>query len=411
MPRLTDAQIKAARPAERPFKLYDEDGLFVLVHPNGSKYLRMRYVLHGREKLLALGVYPKVSLAQAREKVRAARVQLDQGIDPAVERRKARLARQEAAEASFQAVAEEWFAVKAARASENYRRDIRAVLNAHLLPKLGPLPVSEITAPVLLGALKAIEARGRLELTRRARMWARQILDYATATGRRSGENPARALTADVLRPPTRNHRPALTRAEAGLFLRRLVDYPGRSETRLAVTLLLLTAVRPGEIRAARWEEFDFGKRLWRIPAARMKARRDHVVPLSRQALAALEELQPLTGHSEWLFPSGSKRVPYMSENTLSKAFRLLLPERHVVPHGCRAFFSTEANESGRWRQDVIEAALAHAEGNAVRAAYNRAQYERERRALMQWWADTLDALRTGADSGAFLKHVSRRTP
>lgn len=394
MPRLTDAQVKAAVRADSPHKLYDENGLFVLVHPNGSKYLRMRYTLHGREKLLSLGVYPNVTLSQAREKAREARVQIDKGIDPAAERRKRKLARRAAAEATFGAIAEEWFELKAEKASPNYRRDIRSVLNAHLLPKLGPLPISEIDPPVLLGALRAVEARGKLELTRRCRMWARQILDYATATGRRAGENPARSLTADVLRSPTRHNRPALMRADASKFLRRLVDYPGKPETRIAVTLLLMTVTRPGEIRAARWDEVDMEAGLWRIPAARMKARRDHIVPLSTQALAALAELKMFTGESEWLFPSPSRRDPHMSENTLGKAFRLLLPERHVVPHGCRAFFSTEANESGKWRHDIIEAALAHIERDAVRAAYNRAEYERERRDLMQWWSDELERIR-----------------
>lgn len=397
MPQISDAQIKRATPGKKAFKLYDTDGLFVLVHPNGSKYFRMRYVRHGREKLLALGVYPAVSLSKARAKVRDVRVQLATGVDPAIERRKAKLASGTAADATFRVVAEEWFAIKAARASLNYKRDIRGMLNSHLLPKLGSIPVSHIDAPILLGALRAIEARGKLELTRRCKMFARQILDYSTATGRRSGENPARALTGDVLLSPTRKNRPALTRADASMFLRRLVDYPGRPETRIAIMLLLLTAVRPGEVRAAPWAEFDLEAATWSIPAARMKAKRDHIIPLSRQALEALQELHVFTGHSDWLFPSTSKRVPYISENTLGKAFGLLLPEKHIVPHGCRAFFSTEANESGKWRPDVIEAALAHVQGDQVRKAYNRAEYEKERRALMQWWADQIDTWRSGA--------------
>jgi integrase len=254
--------------------------------------------------VLALGTYPNTSLARARELVREARVKLQQGIDPAVERRKAKLSRRAAAGETFAVVAEEWFRVKAAHASENYKRDIRGVLNAHLLPRLGPLPVSEIEAPVLLGALRAVEARGKLELARRCRMWLRQILDFATASGMRSGDNPARALTADVLlRPPKRENHPALRVDEAGVFLRRLVDYPGKSETRLAITLLLLTAVRPGEIQRARWQEIDAREKVWRIPAAKMKARRDHVVALSTQAIAALEQLRTLTGHSEWPVP------------------------------------------------------------------------------------------------------------
>jgi integrase len=200
-----------------------------------------------------------------------------------------------------------------------------------------------------------------------------------------------------VLRPPKRTHRPALRVEEAGLFLRRLADYPGKAETRLAVLLLLLTAARPGEIQRARWEEIDLTARAWRIPAAKMKARRDHVVYLPRQAVDMLEELRTITGHSPWLFPGPSKRFRHISENTLAKAFQVLLPERHIVPHGCRALFSTHANESHRFAPDVIEAALAHAEKDPVRAAYNRAEYLHKRRELMQWWADELDALRRGA--------------
>jgi integrase len=397
MPRLIDRSIKDARPTpERAFKLYDEDGLYILVHPNGSKYLRMRYVLHGRERVLALGVYPEVSLAQARNKVQDARAAIREGRDPAVERRKARLTGQAAAAATFRVVAEEWVEAKARSASPSYASHVRAALNARLLPKLGPLPVSEIDAPVLLGALRAIEAEGRLELTRRCRMWAKQILDYAAATGRRSGENPARALTKDVLTPPRRNHRPALDPAHAGLFMQRLVEYPGRPETRLAVELLLLTAARPGEVQAARWGEFNLKRAEWRLGAERMKARRAHTIYLSQQAVGALRALHKLTGGGEYLFPSGSKRTPYISENTLNKVCQVLSPERPITAHGMRAFFSTWANESARFRHDVIEASLAHAQGDAVRAAYNRAQYTAERRALMQAWANQLDEWRRG---------------
>jgi integrase len=411
MPRLTDTQIKAAKPARRSFKLYDEDGLFVLVYPNrsnpkrASKYFRMRYTLHGREKVLAFGVYPETTLAKAREKTQAARVAIREGKDPAVERRKAKLSGHAAAEATFRVIAEEWVEAKASSASPSYASHVRSALRTRLLPKLGSIPVSEINAPVLLGALKAIEAQGKLELTRRCRMWARQILDYATATGRRVGENPARALTKDVLAPPQRNHRPALDEAHAGLFLRRLVEYPGKPETQLAITLLLLTAARPGEVQAARWSEFDLKRAEWRLPAGRMKARREHHVPLSRQAVEALEDLRKFTGAEEYLFPSGSRRTPYISENTINFACQRLLPEAPITAHGMRSFFSTWANEAGEFRHDVIEAALAHAGGDAVRSAYNRTTYTEERRALMQAWADRLDAWRRGG------KIVKFKTP
>lgn len=390
---LTDPEIRNARPRERPYKLHDGRGLFLLIHPNGSRYWRMKFMRAGKEHVLSFGVYPRVSAAQARREADKARGELADGVNPAIERKKAKLrALSGMAGDTFAEVAEEWMGVKDARASENYKRDYQSAVRTHLIPKLGAFRVHEIDAPMLLGALRAVERRGALELTRRCRMWARQILDYAIATGRRSGENPARALTADVLRSPTSTRRPALTVDEAPTFLRRLVDYPGRVETRLAVELLLLTALRSAEVREGRWEEIDLVASVWRIPAVRMKARGEHVVPLSRQAVAALEDLRVLTGHSKLLLP-GASRKRHMSDGTLAKAFRMLLPERHVVPHGCRAFFSTHANDSGLWRHDVIEAALAHKQ-SGVRGAYNRGDYLAERRRLMQWWADELDALR-----------------
>jgi integrase len=240
-----------------------------------------------------------------------------------------------------------------------------------------------------------MEARGALELMGKCRAWLRQVFDYAKATGKLKGDNPASCLV-DVLKKSGSTGYPTFkNREDAGQFLRRLTDYQGRPETRLAIWLLMIMVKRPSELRAAAWLEFYLDKAEWTIPPERMKTRQPHTVPLPRQAMAALEELHPLTSYTGLLFPGNDPSKP-ISEGTLTKAFRLLWPEYRIVPHGCRHFFSTMANEHGQFRGDVIEAALAHKDSNAIRAVYNRATYIKERQQLAQWWADELEAMRDG---------------
>lgn len=391
---ISDARARNAKPKEKPYKVADEKGMFLLVHPNGSKYWRLKYRNAGKEKVLALGVYPEVTLAEAREKAGAARKLLREGGDPVLERRAARASAAASAATTFEGVAREWMESRGAKWSPSYAEKVRSVLETNLFPRIGDLPVDAITAPMLLAALRPIEARGALEVAMRARRWAGEVFRYAIATGRAS-DDPATVLKG-ALRVGQTTHYPALRRDELGDFLRRLTDYPGRPETRLAVTLLLLTFVRPGELRAAEWSELDRETGEWRIPAARMKRRVEHIVPLSRQALAALEELESLTGHSRYLFPGGRARVPYISENTINKAIAMLGYKGRVVGHGFRATASTILNETGRFPVDAIERQLAHAERNRIRAAYHRAEYLKERREMMQWWGDLLEALRAG---------------
>jgi len=392
---LTDVAIRNAKPGEKPRKLGDGNGLNLLVHPNGSKYFQLRYTLHGKEKTLQLGKYPDMSLADARAKAAEARKLVADGIDPVHEKRRQAEAKATEAETTFRSVAIEWLEVKGTL-SDSYREKIIATFVANVYPRIGGLPVKEITPPLLLSTLKAMEARGALELMGKCRAWIRQVFDYAKATGKLLGDNPATCLV-DVLKKPESEGYPTFrNRNDAGEFVRRLTDYHGRPETRLAIWLLLLTAKRPSELRAARWDEFDLDQALWTIPKERMKTRQPHTVTLSRQAVAALKELYPLTSHTGLLFPGNDPAKP-ISEMTLTKAFKLLWPKYRTVPHGCRHFFSTMANEHGQHRHDVIEAALAHKDKDAIRATYNRATYIRERRKLAQWWADELESMRDGS--------------
>lgn len=398
---LTDKAIANATPREKKFTLKDGDGLFVLVHPNGSKYFQVRQTLHGKDKLVRIGTY-KVNMTLADARIEAAKVrkQVANAIDP-IQAKRIQAAEQEADKgATFRAIAGEWLELKATELAPSTHEKIVATFNANIYPKIGNLPVSSITSPLLLTTLKRMEARGALELMSKCRAWLRKVFDYAKATGRLKGDNPASCLV-DVLKKPNGGNFPTFQgegdhgRKDAGEFLRRLTEYSGRVETRLAVWLLLLTAKRPSELREATWNEFDLDKAEWRIPKERMKLRNEHVVTLSRQAIAALKELQDYTGDNKYLFPGNDPSKP-ISEMTLTKAFKLIWPEYRIVPHGCRHFFSTMANEHGHFRHDVIEAALAHGDKNAIRATYNKATYIEERRKLSQWWADELEAMRDG---------------
>ncbi len=392
---LTDTAIRNAKPKGKPYKIYDRDRLFVLVHPNGSKYWRLRYKRDGKEKAFALGAYPSVSLAEARKRSHEAHDLLVKGLDPA-EQWKAQKTRTNVT--TFESVARDWLALKKGKLAPSYFVKIEKTIRTNLFPRLGDKPIREVTAGIVLECLRAMEARGAVELARRCKSYAASIFNYAAALELVPvGYNPARGLTKDVLESRTVQHFPHLIEAELGEFLRTLAEYPGRAETRFAVKLLLLTFVRPGELRAAKWEEFDLEKDapMWRIPAERMKMRFPHMVPLSSQTVETLKELKIFTGHSAYLFPGGRGRLPYMSENTVNKAIALLGYKGRVVGHGFRATASTILNESRQFHPDAIERQLAHKDRNEIRAIYDRAEHLEERKRLMQWWADKLNALAT----------------
>lgn len=392
---LSDIAIRNAKAAGKPRKLADGNGLNLLVHPNGSKYFQLRYTLHGKEKTLQLGTYPDMSLSNARQAAKAARNLVVEGIDPVQQKRRQSESKAIESETTFKSVAIEWLIMKD-KISDSYRSKIIATFEGNVYPRIGGLPVNEITSPLLLSTLRKMEARGALELMGKCRAWLRQVFDYAKATGKMKGDNPASCLV-DVLKKPESQGYPAFNSPnDAGQFLRRLTEYHGRTETKLAIWLLLLTAKRPSELRAAHWSEFDLDKAEWTIPKERMKTRQPHTVTLSLQAVGALKELHQLTGYQVLLFPGNDPTKP-ISEMTLTKAFKLLWPEYRIVPHGCRHFFSTMANEHGHFRNDVIEAALAHKDKDAIRGTYNRATYIEERRKLSQWWAEELETMREGS--------------
>lgn len=381
---LSDTAARQAKFTGKQQKLSDEKGLFLLITSSG-KYWRLKFRFAGKEKVLALGVYPEVSLKEARAKREEARRQLADGIDPSLARKQSKVTNRLASENNFEVIAREWHQSQLARWSPGHAKRVIESLEVDAFPDLGLVPVAELTAPIMLDALRKIEARGATETAGRVLQRISSVMRYAIQTGRVS-YNPAQDLKG-ALRATKQEHRPALPRADLPEFYRRLAAEPLNPATRLAIHLLMLTMTRPGEVRFARWDEFDLARAEWRIPAERMKMRVPHIVPLSRQALAVLEELRQISGHCELLFPSERKLTNPISENTLSYAMGRMGYKGIATPHGFRALASTILNEEG-FDPDVIERQLAHAERNKVRAAYHRAEYLDERRKLLQWLAD-----------------------
>lgn len=391
---LTDTAVRKAKGREKPYKLADAGGLYLLVNPEGRKYWRLKYRHAKRERVMALGVYPAVSLAEAREEREKAKRLLKQGKDPVSERKLQGHALEVSAANTFKRIAMQWIDNQRNQWTPDHADRVQQSLEKDVFPDLGNRPISEITAKELLTTLRKAEKRGALETAQRVLQRCSAIYRYAIAAGL-CENNPATDLKG-ALKSPKRTSRGAIAATELPEFLERLDAYDKlRPETRLGLRLLILTFVRPGELRAAEWTEFDLKKAEWRIPAERMKMRAPHIVPLSRQALEVIKELQPLTGHKRYLFPNQSKPSQPMSENTLLYAMYRLGYHSRATAHGFRATASTILNEQG-WRPDVIERQLAHAERNKVRAAYNRAEYLAERRQMMQAWADYLDAIKVG---------------
>lgn len=386
--KLTNAAIKAAKPG----KLFDGGGLYLDVRPGGSRYWRMKYRHAGKERLLSFGVYPEVALAEARRRRDAAREVLRDGKDPGVLRRAHRLAATEAAANSFEAVGREWLATQQKKLAPATYKKSEWLLN-NVWPWLGPKPIAEIDAAMLLAALRRIEARGAHETAHRTKDKCGQVFRFAIATGRAT-RNPSAELRG-ALAPVVRTSRAAITDPTImGELLRAIDGYGGQYATCCALRLAPLVFVRPGELRQAEWTELDLDAAVWRIPAGKMKMREAHVVPLASQAVAILRDLEPLTGKGRYVFPSSRTGDRPMSENTVNAALRRLGFDKDTMTgHGFRAMASTALNELG-WAPDVIERQLAHAERNKVRSAYNRAQYMIERRRMMSAWADYLEGLR-----------------
>jgi integrase len=404
---LTDARVRNAKPNVRPIKLSDAGGLHLLIQPHGSKLWRMAYRFDGKQKALALGVYPIVTLQEAREQRDAAKRLLAKGTDPSARRR---LEKQTAAANTFKAVAEEVLGKleKEGRAPQTLEK-LRWLLN-FAYPSIGERRVAEIAAPELLSVLRKVEARGRYETARRLRSTCGMVFRYAIATGR-AERDPSTDLRG-ALTAPKVSHRSAIVDPTGiGALLRAIEGFDGQPTTRAALRLAPLVFVRPGELRHAEWVEIDLQAAEWRIPVAKMKMRRPHRVPLSRQALAIICELQRISGNGRWLFPSVRSLARPISENTLNAALRRLGygPEQ-MTTHGFRAMASTRLNEIGRWNPDAIERQLAHQEPDDVRRAYiHAAEYWPERVKMMQAWADYLDKLREGGKVVPLARQAKKR--
>jgi integrase len=401
---LNDTRIRSAKPAERDYKLTDFDGLYLLVRANGSRLWRFAYRFCGKQKQIALGAYPQVTLAEARGRREAARKLLAHGKDPSNERRLEKIAKA-AGGNSFREVAEEFLAKQQREGRSEATLNKNRWLLEPAFVAFGSRPIGEVTAPELLHALRKFETRGRYESARRLRTVAGMIFRYAIATGRAQ-----RDIAADLrgaLTIPKVNHRAAITDPqELGALLRAIEGYIGQPTTRLALQLSALLFVRPGELRLARWTEIDFETAVWTVPAETMKMKRPHRVPLSHQAIVLLRELHRMTGQGEYVFPAVNSFHRPMSNNTLNAALRRLgYTKSEISVSGFRATASTLLNEMGRWNPDAIERQLAHMEENDVRRAYmHAAEFWHERVAMMQVWADYLDRLRSNSYAASQIK-------
>jgi integrase len=385
---LSDAKARNAKPRSKPYKIADGDGLFLLVKPSGSKYWRMRYFFSGKEKLLALGVYPEVPLGDARERRMQARKLLADGKDPGEVKKQHKQQVILKTANTFEVVAREWFDNRKHEWATTTATTVLGRLDQHILPRLGPKPIADITAPEVLAMLRIVESRGTLETARRVMQISGQVFMYAIATGR-AERNPVPDLRG-AIKTPVVKHNPYLKATDLAQYLTRLEAYDGSLQTKLALRLLLLTFVRTKELRGAEWTEIDWDKAEWRIPAERMKMKELHIVPLSKQAITVLRDLEKFTGFRQHVFPNEQTPGTFMSENTMLYALYRMGYHSRATGHGFRSTASTILNEHG-FPPDVIERQLAHTERNAVRAAYNHAQYLPVRRQMMQWWADYLD--------------------
>ena len=394
---LTDTKVRSLKGKEKQYKVADGRGLFLVITPTGSKYWRFRYRFVSREKSLALGIYPDVSLGDARNKAHEARKMLANDIDPSAEKQSKKRARKLAAENTFETVSREWYQKSTSQWVDSHGDRIIRRLEKDVFPFVGKRPITEISAPEILTVLQRIENRGAIETAHRAHQNFGQIFRYAIAAGYAT-DDPSPHLRG-ALKPVQQRHHASITDPKAiGDLLRAINSYEGFFATKCALQLAPLFFVRPGELRKAEWDEFNFETAEWRIPPEKMKMRALHIVPLSTQAITILQELHMLTGNGQYVFPSVRTSKRPMSENTVTGALRRLgYTSDEMTGHGFRSMACTILNEQG-WNRDAIERQLAHAERNNIRAAYNYAEYLPERRKMMQDWANYLGELTTNSN-------------
>ncbi len=387
--RLTDARIRNAKRAEKAYKLSDGNGLFLAVQPTGTKCWRYRYRIAGRENLFALGEYPAISLQQARTERDKARELVKEGIHPAAHRRAKRLVAARAAADTFEAIAKEWIERKKSGWTSYYLSQVETVLRQDVFPDIGRLPIKSVRAAHLLEILKRVERRGAPSIAILIRQWSSAVFRYAVVT-LRADQDPAAALKGAVTKPRTK-HKRALARSEIADLLVKVEASGSSPPIKIALRLLLLTFVRPKELRDAAWAELDLDNAVWEIPEERMKMGTRHIVPLSTQAVALLRRLKAIDGSRPLLFPNHRDPRRPMSPTTLNRCLERLGYGGYFSAHGFRATASTHLNEMG-WSGDAIERQLSHQERSKVRASYNHAEYLAERIRMMQAWADHLDA-------------------
>lgn len=401
MPRrakgLTATDVRNAKADHKPVKKFDGQGLFLLVNPNGKKSWRFKYRLAGKEKLLSLGSYPGVSLADARQERDRAREYVSKGVDPSLVRKAEKRERVERHENTFRRLAEEWFEQQCTLSPKTKAMTQRR-LERDVFPAIGNTPISDLTPKMILeGVLRPMERRGALELAHRVRSIISRVLRYGVACG-----DLERDISADLrgaLKSIERKHMPAPTDPkDVAAILRAIDGYEGTATVKAALQLHPLVATRPGELRHMEWAEVNIEDGFWNIPAGKMKMKSPHVVPLSHQALEILQRLYPLTGSGRYVFPSARSTARPLSDNAANAALRRLGIDKDVlVSHGWRAVFRTLADEVLQERVDVIEQQLAHQVADSLGRAYNRTVFLEERRAMMQRWADYLDGLKAGA--------------
>ncbi|MEO1167443.1 MAG: integrase arm-type DNA-binding domain-containing protein [Pseudomonadota bacterium] len=396
---LTDTRLRALKPKAKPYKVADERGLYIEVTPAGGKHWRFRYRIGKAQKKVSLGSYPVVSLKDAREAAIEARQTIASGGDPAVEKRKQKIRDEFLSASTFEAVAREYIEQIMV---QNGRAEATIVKANYFLDKLAPAignrPIHEIEPFEVLAPLKRLEATGKHETAKKCRSFAGRVFRYGVATTRCKSD-PTSLLKGALITPKPTHYAAILDPEKLGGLLRAIDDFEGYTLTKFALKIAPHVFVRPGELRHADWAEFDLDEGVWRIPAGKMKARRAHAVPLSKQVISLFEELGTMMGKSGYVFPSARSGLRPMSENALNAAFRRMgFSKEEVTAHGLRATASTLLNESGKWSSDAIERALAHGDSNAIRGVYHRGKHWSERVKMSQWWSDYLDSLKLGGD-------------
>tara|TARA_R110000787_G_scaffold52178_1_gene122983 strand:- start:14542 stop:15738 length:1197 start_codon:yes stop_codon:yes gene_type:complete len=395
---LTDTAIRNAKPADKPYKVTDSQGLYLLVNPRGSKLWRIKYRIDGVERKLSLGAYPEITLAEARAARDAARRQLAHAIDPNVAKRQARIEASIRASNSFASVAEELIEKKAREGLAEPTLEKMRWFVKLMGADFGKRPVTDITPQELLHELQKHERRGRLETANLLRAFASRVFRFAVATAR-AERDPAQLLIGALTTPRVKHFAAIIDPNEFGALLRAIEDYQGDPAVMYALKLTPHVFQRPGELRQMEWAEVNFDKAVWTIPVTKMKMRQPHSVPLSRQALAILQAMRSLSGSGRYVFPSIRTRARPISENTINAALRRMgYSKEQMTAHGFRTSASSLLNESGKWNPDAIERALAHMVAGSVRRIYNQSAYWAERVEMAQWWSDYMDELREGGN-------------